>query len=45
MDSIITAKNVCMDFKIGDGSVVHALKGINLDIQPNKLSVLRGRSG
>ena len=45
MDSIITAKNVCMDFKIGDGSIVHALKGINLDIQPNKLSVLRGRSG
>lgn len=45
MDSIITAKNVCMDFKIGDGSVVHALKGINLEIQPNRLSVLRGRSG
>ncbi len=45
MSSIITAKNVCMDFKIGDGSVVHALKGINLEIQPNKLSVLRGRSG
>lgn len=45
MDSIITAKNVCMDFKIGDGSIVHALKGINLEIRPNKLSVLRGRSG
>lgn len=45
MENIITAKNVCMDFKIGDGSVVHALKGINLDIQPKKLSVLRGRSG
>lgn len=45
MENIITAKNVCMDFKIGDGSVVHALKGINLEIQPNKLSVLRGRSG
>ena len=45
MDSIIRAQNVCMDFKIGDGSVVHALKGINLDVQPHKLSVLRGRSG
>lgn len=45
MESIIEAKNVCMDFKIGDGSVVHALRGINLQIQPNKLSVLRGRSG
>ena len=45
MDHIIEAKNVCMDFKIGDGSVVHALKGIDLQIRPNKLSVLRGRSG
>ena len=45
MEHIIEAKDVCMDFKIGDGSVVHALKGINLQIQPNKLSVLRGRSG
>lgn len=34
-----------MDFKIGDGSVVHALRGIDLQIRPNKLSVLRGRSG
>lgn len=45
MKGIIRAKDVCMDFKIGDGSVVHALKGINIDILPNKLSVLRGRSG
>ena len=45
MNSIIDAKNVCMDFQIGDGSTVHALKGINLKIPPNKLSVLRGRSG
>lgn len=45
MGHIITAKNICMDFKIGDGSVVHALKGINLEIPPKKLSVLRGRSG
>jgi putative ABC transport system ATP-binding protein len=45
MNHIIEAKNVCMDFEIGDGSVVHALKGINLQIQPNKLSILRGRSG
>ncbi len=45
MEHIIRAKNICMDFNIGDGSVVHALKGIDLDIVPNKLSVLRGRSG
>lgn len=45
MNSIIEARNVCMDFAIGDGSTVHALKGINLQIPPNRLSVLRGRSG
>ena len=45
MKNIIDARNVCMDFKIGDGSIVHALKGINLQIPPNRLSVLRGRSG
>ena len=45
MESIIEAKNVCMDFRIGDGSVVHALRGINMQIRPNRLSVLRGRSG
>ena len=45
MDNIIKAADVCMDFTIGDGSVVHALKGINLEIVPHKLSVLRGRSG
>ncbi len=45
MQHILDARNVCMDFKIGDGSTVHALKGINLTIPPNRLSVLRGRSG
>lgn len=45
MNSIIEARNVCMDFTIGDGSTVHALNGIDLSIQPNRLSVLRGRSG
>lgn len=45
MMHILEARNVCMDFKIGDGSTVHALKGIELNIPPNRLSVLRGRSG
>ncbi|CCY18563.1 aBC-type antimicrobial peptide transport system ATPase component [Eubacterium sp. CAG:786] len=45
MKHIIDARNVCRDFQIGDGSTVHALKGINLQIEPNHLSVLRGRSG
>lgn len=45
MDVILSAKNLCRDFKIGDGSVVHALKNINLEIEKGKLTVLRGRSG
>lgn len=45
MKHIIDARNVCRDFQIGDGSTVHALKGINLQIELNRLSVLRGRSG
>lgn len=45
MKHIIDARNVCRNFQIGDGSTVHALKGINLQIEPNRLSVLRGRSG
>ncbi len=42
---ILSAENVSRDFKIGDGSTVHALKDINIEIEKGKLTVLRGRSG
>ncbi len=42
---ILSAENVSRDFKIGDGSVVHALKNISIEIEKGKLTVLRGRSG
>lgn len=42
---ILSVKNVGRDFKIGDGSIVHALKGINADIEKGQLTILRGRSG
>ncbi len=42
---ILSTKNLCRDFKIGDGSVVHALKNINIEIEKGKLTILRGRSG
>lgn len=46
MDEIIlSARNVCRDFKIGDGSTVHALKSINIEVERGKLTILRGRSG
>ena len=44
-EMILTTKNLCRDFKIGDGSVVHALKNINIEIEKGKLTILRGRSG
>ena len=42
---ILSAQNVSRDFRIGDGSVVNALKNINIEIEKGKLTVLRGRSG
>jgi putative ABC transport system ATP-binding protein len=40
----ILAENVIRDFSVGR-EVVHALKDINLEIKPGKLTILRGRSG
>lgn len=42
---ILSTKGLCRDFKIGDGSIVHALKNINIEIEKGKLTILRGRSG
>lgn len=42
---ILSAENVSRDFKIGDGSVVKALKNVDLKIHEGELTVLRGRSG
>ena len=45
METILTAKNVCREFKIGDGSVVTALKDVCAEIEKGQLTILRGRSG
>ena len=45
MSCILSAEDISRDFTIGDGSVVHALKNINIEIEQEKLTVLRGRSG
>lgn len=42
---ILSTKGLCRDFKIGDGSVVHALKNIDIEIEKGTLTILRGRSG
>ena len=39
------AEDLRRDFKIGDGSVVHALKDINLTVEEGQFACLRGRSG
>ena len=45
METILRAENISRSFKINDNTTVDALKDINLDVEKNKLVVLRGRSG
>ena len=39
------AEHISREFRIGDGSVVHALTDINLEVNEGELVCLRGRSG
>ena len=45
METILRAENISRSFKINDNTTVDALKDINLEVEQNKLVVLRGRSG
>lgn len=45
MSVILKAENVFRRFKIGDGNVVNALEGIDLEVEDGQLVCLRGRSG
>ena len=45
MEKVLKAEHITRSFKIGDGSVVNALKDINLEVEEGKLVCLRGRSG
>src|SRR5258708_17283489 len=42
--TIVEARGITRDFRSGSG-VVHALRGIDLRVQPGELVALRGRSG
>ncbi|WP_295152320.1 ABC transporter ATP-binding protein [uncultured Ruminococcus sp.] len=45
MDVILKTEELYRNFKIGDGSIVSALKNVEIEIDKGKLTVLRGRSG
>lgn len=45
MSVILKANNVSKTFKIGDGTTVNALSGIDLEVGEGSLVCLRGRSG
>ncbi len=45
MANLLKAENLSREFRIGDGSVVHALTDVSLDVNEGELVCLRGRSG
>ena len=45
MENLLKAEHISREFRIGDGSVVHALTDINLEVNEGELVCLRGRSG
>ena len=45
MENILKAEHISREFRIGDGSVVHALTNIDLEVNEGELVCLRGRSG
>ena len=42
---MITAKDLCRDFKLGDGTTFRVLNNIQIEIPEKKLAILRGPSG
>lgn len=45
METLLVTHGLCRDFTIGDGSVIHALKDINITVNEGGLTILKGRSG
>lgn len=45
MDYILETKNVRKSFPIGNRDTIEVLKGINLQVERRKLTILKGRSG
>ena len=45
MEYAIIAHNIKRYFKAGDGTTVHALDGVSMEIKKGTLAILKGRSG
>ena len=45
MENAIIAQNIKRYFKAGDGTSVHALDGVSMEIKKGTLAILKGRSG
>ena len=45
MENAIVAQNIKRYFKAGDGTTVHALDGVSMEIKKGTLAILKGRSG
>ena len=45
MENAIIAQNIKRYFKAGDGTTVHALDGVSMEIKKVTLAILKGRSG
>ena len=45
MENAIIAQNIKKYFKAGDGTIVHALDGVSMEIKKGTLAILKGRSG
>ena len=45
MENAIIAHNIKRYFKAGDGTTVHALDGVSMEIKKGTLAILKGRSG
>ena len=43
METILATNGLCRDFVIGDGSVIHALKNVNITVNEGVLTILKGR--
>lgn len=42
---LVVTKELAREFEVGAGTVVHALQGIDLELEPGMLTVIHGRSG